>query len=376
VRVAVTTLENIADLVVRKGVAPAAAVAVASRRNGAFQVVTGVAAPLEGRSPSAAPARAPIFDLASVTKPFVAVTAARLARRFALELDAPLERFLPELGDTPSARLPLLAFLAHRAGLDAHRTLFAPLVSGLPVERALFIAEAAAARRTTCPGDAPTEGFPPLYSDLGYLLVGAALERVEGAPLDALVEREVSGPLGLDARSSRLWLEGTRDFAERVVPTETVAFRGGEVRGVTHDENAWAFAGHGLAGHAGLFGTAEAVARFGAAVLDALAGRLGSFLTASEIAPLVAERAGGSLRAGFDGKSGPLSAAGSIASRATFGHLGFTGTSVWCDPTTERVTVLLSNRVCPTRDNVAIRALRPTVHDLLFSYLAGEATAR
>jgi CubicO group peptidase (beta-lactamase class C family) len=364
VRIVLTTLENIADLVVRRGAAPAAAVAVAERRAGGYRVATGVA----GTSGAPAAALPPIFDLASVTKPFVAVTAARLARRGALALDAPLARLLPELADTPSAAEPLLSLLSHRAGLEAHRPFFAPLVEGRPIERAAVVREAASARRTDCSGRAPAGGFPPLYSDLGYLLVGAALERAANLPLDELVEREVGGPLELEARSARLWLARQCGFLERVLPTETVAFRGGEVRGVTHDENAWAFAGHGLAGHAGLFGTAEAVARFGAAVLDSAAGRLDSFLTSDDFAPLVAERAGGSLRAGFDGKSGTLSAAGTVASAATFGHLGFTGTSLWCDPVAERATVLLSNRVCPTRDNVAIRAIRPEVHDLLFSY--------
>jgi CubicO group peptidase (beta-lactamase class C family) len=110
----VTTLENIADLVVRRGAAPAAAVAVAGRREGVFRIVTGVAGALGARASTIGPEHAPIFDLASVTKPFVAVTAARLARRGAVELEAPLERYLPELSDTPSARVPLIAFLAHR----------------------------------------------------------------------------------------------------------------------------------------------------------------------------------------------------------------------------------------------------------------------
>jgi CubicO group peptidase (beta-lactamase class C family) len=139
------------------------------------------------------------------------------------------------------------------------------------------------------------------------------------------------------------------------------------VHGAVHDENAWALAGHGLAGQAGLFGTAEAVARLGCAVVDAAAGR-SSWLDARAIEPLVASRPGGSLRAGFDGKSGPASAAGRLASPETYGHLGFTGTSLWCDPVSERVTVLLSNRVCPSRDNVKIRALRPRVHDALFAW--------
>jgi serine-type D-Ala-D-Ala carboxypeptidase len=356
----VSRLDEIANLVVRRGAAKAASVAIASRRGGSFHVAVGVAGGSSG------PRSAPIFDLASVTKPFVAVAAARLLRERAFEPNEPLGRLLPEIADGPSAKVPFFAFVAHRAGLEAHRPLFAPLVEGRPVEQRAFLVEAASARREDCRGDAPREGFPPLYSDLGYLLVGAALERVSGIPLDELVDREVTGPLGLDARSARLWLSGSEAFGERVEPTETVPFRGGEIRGVTHDENAWAFAGHGLAGHAGLFGTADAVARFGAAVLDALAGRLESFLTTDEITLLVAERPGGSLRAGFDGKSGPTSAAGTRSGPRTFGHLGFTGTSLWCDPDAECATVLLSNRVCPTRENVAIRTLRPEVHDLLY----------
>jgi len=360
----VSRLDEIADLVVRRGAAKAASVAVASREGASFRVAVGVAG-----TPS--PSRpAPIFDLASVTKPFVAVAAARLARQGAFEPSEPLGRLLPEIADGPSASVPFFWFVAHRAGLEAHRPLFAPVMEGRPIERSAFLVEAASARRDDCRGAAPREGYPPLYSDLGYLLVGAAIERVSGVPLDELIDREVTSRLGLEARSARLWLAGGEAFTERVEPTETVPFRGGEIRGVTHDENAWAFAGHGLAGHAGLFGTAEAVARFGAAVLDALAGRLESFLTPGEIAPLVAERPGGSLRAGFDGKSGPSSAAGTRSSPRTFGHLGFTGTSLWCDPDAERVTVLLSNRVCPTRENVGIRALRPEIHDLLYDSLS------
>jgi CubicO group peptidase (beta-lactamase class C family) len=368
----VTTLENIADLVIRRGAAPAAAVAVAGRRDASFRFATAVSGARGVSGVGLAPEPAPIFDLASVTKPFVAVTAARVARRGALELEAPLVRLVPELAGTPSAAVPLLSFLAHRAGLDAHRPLFAPLVAGRPVDRAAMVAEAAAARRDDCTGALPAEGFPPVYSDLGYLLAGVALERATGTALDALVEQEVAAPLALDVHSARLWLAQSGDFYERVLPTETVPFRGGELRGVTHDENAWAFAGHGLAGHAGLFGTAEGVARFGAAVLDAIAGRFDAFLTAAAIAPLVAPRAGGSLRAGFDGKSGAVSAAGARANAATFGHLGFTGTSLWCDPVAERATVLLSNRVCPTRENLGIRAVRPEVHDLLFSFQLAE----
>jgi CubicO group peptidase (beta-lactamase class C family) len=207
-----------------------------------------------------------------------------------------------------------------------------------------------------------------LYSDLGFLLAGLALERLEQLPLDEIVEREVCAPLGLSVGSARLLRARHSDFGARCMPTETVPFRGGEVHGMVHDENAWALSGHGSSGHAGLFGTADSVARFGAALLDATAGR-SAWLQAKIFAPLIEERPGGSLRAGFDGKSADQSSAGRLMGRRSFGHLGFTGTSFWCDPDADRVLVFLTNRVCPTRNNSKIRAARPAVNDALYALI-------
>jgi len=358
-------LDRVANEVVSSQAAPGAAVAAARRTGDAWLIssgVSGTAAETHGE---------PVFDLASVTKSFVAVTAARLASRGELRLEAPLGALLPELAATPTGEASLLLLLAHRAGLSAHRSLFAPLLAGRPFARDRALVEAATARRPEALGAPPLEGFEPLYSDLGYVLAGAALERVSGLPLDALVEREVATPLGLEVRSARGWLARSADFLARVLPTETMPFRAGVIRGAVHDENAWALAGHALAGQAGLFGTAGAVVAFGVALLDARAGRGGTWLSSEALAPLLTVRPGGSLRAGFDGKSGGASAAGARASTETFGHLGFTGTSLWCDPTHERVAVLLSNRVCPTRENLRIRAIRPAVHDALFGWEGG-----
>lgn len=359
-----SALDRIAALAVEEKAAPAAAVGVALRdASGGFRTgIGGAGVPL--------PARDAVFDLASVTKPFVAAAAARLSRHGKLDLSAPLAAYVPELAETPTGPVPLLLLLAHRAGLEAHRALFAPLREGRPFVRAAALRTAAAARRADAAGPAPSDGFPPLYSDLGYVLAGVAVERAAGRPLDEVVDEQVTGPLRLDARSARLWLRAVPDFMKRVLPTESVTFRG-PLRGAVHDENAWALSGHGLAGHAGLFGTAAAVVGFGAAVLDALAGRSEHWLRASDVVPLVERRPLGSLRAGFDGKSGPSSAAGERASAETFGHLGFTGTSLWCDPTAERVTVLLTNRVHPSRDNLRIRGVRPRIHDALHAWDEG-----
>jgi CubicO group peptidase (beta-lactamase class C family) len=158
------------------------------------------------------------------------------------------------------------------------------------------------------------------------------------------------------------------DLPRLAAPTEEVPWRGGVVRGVVHDENAWALAGEGGSGHAGLFGTVEGVLRFGCAVLDALHGsgpwRDGG--AAVDITWTVTPRPGSSLRAGFDGKSehGYTSAGARLGPRA-FGHLGFTGTSLWIDPDAHVVVCVLTNRVHPRRDHDAIRAARPWAHDAL-----------
>ena len=298
----------------------------------------------------------------------MAVTVARLVQRGRLAFETPLRDLLPEARGSVTGSASMLLLLSHRAGLEAHRTLFAPLLGGLPFEQRAAIREAVHGRRPECVGPAPAQGHPPVYSDLGFALVGLALERLEQLPLDEIVEREVCAPLGLAVGSARVLRARGVGFAARCMPTETVPFRGGEVRGVVHDENAWALSGHGLSGHAGLFGTAASVARFGAALLDAERGRARPGSTAKSLAPLLAERPGGTLRAGFDGKSADQSSAGSLASGRSFGHLGFTGTSFWCDPDADRVLVLLTNRVCPTRNNPRIRAARPAVNDALYAF--------
>ncbi|MEB2311492.1 MAG: serine hydrolase [Sorangiineae bacterium] len=356
------------DLVVSPRVAPGAAVAVAVRAGAGWTVATGAAGTLAVHDDAAISPDTP-FDLASVTKPFVATAAARAAAAGSLSLGAPLQALLPLVGGTASATVPFELLLAHRAGLEAHRELFAPLVEGRPVERDRALRVAASARRPSAHGPPPPEGFPPEYSDLGYLLAGAALEHTLDTPLDALVEREVLAPLGLGGvGSARKWLGSTADFVARVARTEDVPWRGGALAGMVHDENAWALAGHGLSGHAGLFGTAGAVARFGAAWLDAVAGRRGEWLSRRDALTLVRQRPAGTLRAGFDGRAASGSSAGETSSAGTFGHLGFTGTSLWCDPEADAAVVLLTNRVNPTRANVGIRAARPRVHDALFAW--------
>ena len=354
------------QFVIAPQVAPAAVVAVAWHGERGFEFADGAAFARRAGDERA------LFDLASISKSFMACTVARLVRRGRLAFETPLQELLPEACGSRTGLTSVASLLSHRAGLEAHRPLFASLLGELPIDRGAAIAEALHGRRPECTGTAPPGGFPPVYSDLGFALLGFAVERLERSPLDEIIAREVCAPLGVEVGSARLLRATTSDFVERCMPTETVPFRGGELHGVVHDENAWALSGHAASGHAGLFGTASAVARFGAALLDACQGRSQAWLDRPSLSPLLAERPGGTLRAGFDGKSAEQSSAGTLAGARSFGHLGFTGTSFWCDPDADRVMVLLTNRVCPTRNNPRIRAARPAVNDALFAFCGSE----
>jgi CubicO group peptidase (beta-lactamase class C family) len=303
-----------------------------------------------------------IFDLASVTKPMTAVAMVRAG----VDLREPLGAWIEEARGTASEHVSLELLLAHRAGLDAHRPLYAPLVSGqtIDVRRALRVA--ADARRGDASGDVPAEGFEPLYSDLGYLLAGEVLARATGSrDAGEAISRLVIEPLGMTARAGTVRELAGRGVVGPFVPTEDVPWRGGVVTGQVHDENAWALTGEGGSGHAGIFATVDAVLAFGMAVLDSL-DALGGPLGAPSLEVLVKERPGGTLRAGFDGKSSEGSSAGVRMSARSFGHLGFTGTSLWVDPDAKVVVSVLTNRVHPTREHHAIRSARPWAHDGLW----------
>jgi CubicO group peptidase (beta-lactamase class C family) len=300
------------------------------------------------------------YDLASLTKPFVAIAALRLAQQGLLDLHTPIGHWLPELEGTPGGESSLALLLSHRAGLSSWGNLFqeSTAAPGSPAMRAFMLREAAV--RTA---DKDEAGAQSVYSDLGYLLAGEALARASQRDLDEIVRREVTEPLGL---AGEVFYAAALSAAPRgrldqiVAPTELCPERGRIVRGEVHDENCAAFGG--IAGHAGLFGTSRAVLEFGLSVLSALHGR-STWLDQALLRWALAPRRGGTHVVGWDTKSDVGSSAGSRFSERAFGHLGFTGTSIWGDPARGFVAVLLSNRVHPTRENGFIRAFRPAFHD-------------
>ena len=189
------TLTTLAERVVTAhNASPCAVIAAAVFRENTWKRGIGAFGDVTEGGPAACPAT--VFDLASVTKPFTALLVARLARR-GIPAGVPLGTLLEEARGTPTEHISLELLLAHRGGLAGHRPLFAPLLEGREVDRAAALREAANARRKECVGEPPDEGFPPVYSDLGYLLVGEALSRGSGVPLAELVDDEVVSPLWL-----------------------------------------------------------------------------------------------------------------------------------------------------------------------------------
>lgn len=197
-----------------------------------------------------------------------------------------------------------------------------------------------------------------VYSCLGYILLGAIVEREEGQTLDKLAEERVFAPLGM--RDSG-FNPGPED-ASRTAPTERV----GEalIHGVVHDENARARGG--VSGNAGLFSTASDLSAFAQAILRLARGereRILSPITVQAAIRHETEGLGDPRGLGWQLRSETHSSAGDLFGPRTFGHTGFTGTSLWIDPDQDMYAVLLTNRVHPTRENTAHLRLRPLFHN-------------
>jgi CubicO group peptidase (beta-lactamase class C family) len=305
-----------------------------------------------------------LYDLASLTKPLAgALLAARLSSAGRLSCDDPLSRHLSEW-DTPgdASRLSLLDLLTHRSGLPAWkpvyihasgRAAYLEYLKRLPLER--------------------PPGERVVYSDPGYILLGFALERAGGAALDRLFAEKVAGPLALKdltfrpphALRRRIAATEAGNRRERILAgAEGDGYNGWRADvawGEVHDLNARALGG--VSAHAGLFGTARAVFRVGCELLGPGTGLLDErrreLMSTNLTAGLGEDRSMGFLLA-----SSPGAPAGSRMSRRSFGHTGFTGTSLWIDPEPRRIYVLLTNRVHPEFREIDMNAIRRGFHEV------------
>ncbi|MEM7139144.1 MAG: serine hydrolase domain-containing protein [Myxococcota bacterium] len=296
-----------------------------------------------------------LYDLASLTKPFVAMAALRLHQRGAMALEDPVQALVSEAVGLPVGDRTWEEVLSHRSGLAA----WAPFYEALPHPAGSDAAQAWPIHELLSHWD-PDEVGRPVYSDLGYILAGVAIARATGSTLDEVVRDEITEPLDITDGAFFGACQTDPSWKAACAPTGRSVWRRKALRGAVNDDNCAALGG--VTGHAGMFGRARAVARFAAAQVAALHGRHGA-AAEERIAHATARRPGGSQLLGWDGKAEEGSSAGSLIDADAFGHLGFTGTSVWCDPQRQLVVVLLTNRVAISDDNTAIRAFRPSFHD-------------
>ena len=300
-----------------------------------------------------------VFDLASVTKVVSSTAIAMLLHeRGQLQLDSPLAAILPDFVALalPSQRsdratVTVRTLLAHSSGLPAYVRLFES------AHTRDELVHAALATSLVAPPGSRAE-----YSDIGFILLGEILARLSGAPLDVFAMQEIFVPL----RMSHTRFNPPAELISDIPPTEDDrTFRKRVIQGEVNDENAWVMGG--VAGHAGLFAPATDIARFAECML-----RGGSPILKPATVELFTRReslpVGSSRALGWDTPSQP-SSSGSHFSPRSFGHLGFTGTSLWIDPERRLTVTLLTNRTWPDRKSQAIKQVRPLLHNAIVEAL-------
>jgi uncharacterized protein YbbC (DUF1343 family)/CubicO group peptidase (beta-lactamase class C family) len=303
-----------------------------------------------------------VFDLASLTKPVATTTAVMiLVEEGRLRLADPIVRALPELGNHGKAAITIEHLLRHRAGLIADNPL-ADYEQG-PELAWKRVAELELVAR-------PGEEFR--YSDVGFLILGKLVERTSGRKLDQFVKERIFDALGMSNTSFRpvgpehsAVAAATVDV-ERIAPTEPDKSGGRMLRGVVHDPRARALGG--VAGHAGLFGTADDLAKFAQTILSGGLGQGGRRV----LAPLAVRAmldaastpAGQRRGLGWDVETDYSTPRGALFGPASFGHTGFTGTSLWIDPETETFVIILTSRLHPDGRAPSPSSLRAQVATL------------
>ncbi|HEX6506560.1 MAG TPA: serine hydrolase [Chloroflexota bacterium] len=319
-----------------------------------------------------------VFDLASLTK-VLATTPVTLAlvERGVLDLADAVENFLPEVSGSPLGASCLIQLLTHSSGLQSWHPTYSYGTTPAAVVRS--IAELPLAH---APGTAVE------YSCLGFITLGIIAERATGQQLEALARSLVFAPLGLTrtgycpgfSPDQYAWTERGNEYERQLVHDAGLRFDGwwdGFYPGRVHDGNAWYGMG-GISGNAGLFSTAEEVAILGQMWLNGgtygaariLSHELVSLATSDLTAELNLGRGLGwqAVRPPTPQELADHRACGTLLPPGSFGHTGFTGTSIWIDPHDALVIVLLTNRVHPTADDgTAIRQLRHRLHDAVVS---------
>jgi CubicO group peptidase (beta-lactamase class C family) len=305
-----------------------------------------------------------LYDMASLTKVIALTTLAMMAvDEGRLNLDTPVAEYLPDFarGLGPKRDVLVRDLLLHDSGLPAHRRLWEETV----------VRNGAILRSVTSDLNA-APGRAMVYSDLGAITLMAILEQLYHTRIDRLFDDRLARPLGMVR--TRFLPPGS--WRREIAPTEQDPWRGRMLHGEVHDENASRLGG--VSGHAGLFSTADDLLRF-VEWAKAAARHEGTTPTAPSgfrSWTIAQDHPAGSSRGlGWDTPSG-RSSSGTLMSAQSFGHTGFTGTSIWIDPTRDIAIVLLTNRVHPTRNTPNFSLVRAAVADAVMRALWPDAEPR
>ena len=359
------------DRAVVNGVFPGAVLAV---RQGDRPIARFCAGRLSIDPPGDSVLASTIYDLASLTKPLSTVTSLiMLTQSGQCRLDARFDEYFEECAESPIGSATLRDLLTHQSGLPGWRGYYERLSpdGAIPSSREdRLLAKQKLLSLIRSENFVYERGTRSLYSDLGFMLLGLIVERTSGLSLNEFFSDCIAYQLG-SPRIQFVLSEERQRFIDRVseanggvAPTEVDPWRGRLLCGEVHDQNAGAMGGE--AGHAGLFGNVDAVMAITGEWLRAYHGQSAMLdrELVREFTRRQAKEGTSSWALGWDTPSKP-SSAGCRFSDQSFGHLGYTGTSMWVDPVQRLEVVLLSNRVHPSSRNEAIREFRPVIHDLV-----------
>jgi CubicO group peptidase (beta-lactamase class C family) len=319
-----------------------------------------------------------IFDLASLTKPMATTVALMLlVRERKLRLDDQLTRVIPMYGVFGKSATTFRHLLNHSAGLPAWKAFFEEIVKSEKSGRINFVASRAAKNYVYELIHREKVMSPPgslsVYSDLGFIILGEAVEVLTGNAFDRFCQDRIFKPLGLRSTGfvdlSQLRTRHLQAVEEVIAPTENCPWRKKILCGEVHDDNAYAMGG--VAGHAGLFSSARDIHTFLVRISQCLQGK-DNFLPQAVVQEFLTRDPSlkdSTFALGWDTPSPGMSASGSFFSPRSVGHLGFTGCSIWWDLEKNCHVVLLTNRIHPTRKNEKIKAFRPHIHDRIMKVL-------
>jgi CubicO group peptidase (beta-lactamase class C family) len=290
-----------------------------------------------------------IYDIASLTKVIATTTAAMICYDNNLFLlDDPVAKYIPEFSQNGNEKVTIKNLLLHNSGLPAFKRFYKNYSSADEVIKDIY----------KTPLSYET-GSKTVYSDLGFITLAKIVEQVTGKRFDAFCKEKIFIPLQMNST----FFNPADSLLYKIAPTEYDNYWRNElVWGEVHDETASLL--NGVSGHAGLFSTAKDISNLLLLLLNDGTFNGHQIIKSATVKLFTTRYSDKSTRAlGWDTKSGEKSSAGNLFDITSFGHLGFTGTSVWIDPTRKLFVVLLTNRVYPIRENKKLYEVRPVLHD-------------